>query len=132
MDGNPTTSQAMAFQIQTALVAIATPELEQLIKFYTQVFGQEPAVDIPGVYGEFNLVGLRLGLFKPGLLQQAEFANSARGTVSVCLEVDKLEVAIAELAALGCASGEVLTASHGREVYAYDPAGNRLILHQSI
>lgn len=122
----------MAFQIQTALVAIATLELKQLIEFYTQLFRQEPAVYIPDVYGEFNLVGLRLGLFKPGLSQQSEFVNSDRGTVSICLEVDELEVAIAELAALGCASGEILTASHGREVYAYDPAGNRLILHQSV
>ncbi len=25
----------------------------------------------------------------------------------------------------------LITASHGREIYAFDPAGNRLILHQS-
>ncbi|EDX77907.1 hypothetical protein MC7420_7645 [Coleofasciculus chthonoplastes PCC 7420] len=26
--------------------------------------------------------------------------------------------------------GEIIVASHGREIYAYDPNGNRLILHQ--
>jgi hypothetical protein len=27
--------------------------------------------------------------------------------------------------------GEITTASHGREIYAYDPNSNRLILHES-
>ncbi|MGL4502923.1 MAG: glyoxalase, partial [Planktothrix sp.] len=26
--------------------------------------------------------------------------------------------------------GEIITAAHGREIYAYDPMGNRLILYQ--
>jgi len=69
-------------------------------------------------------------VLRPGASQRAEFANSAKGAISLCLEVDELEAAIAELAALGCAFGEILAASHGREVYAYDPAGTRLILHE--
>jgi len=119
-------------RIQTALVAIATLELDRLVAFYTKLFQHEPMVHIPGVYGEFDIAGLRLSLFRPRVSQQAEFSNSAGGTISICLEVEELEVAIAELTALGCASGEILTASHGREAYAYDPAGNRLILHQSV
>jgi hypothetical protein len=52
--------------------------------------------------------------------------------MSLCLEVSDLEDAIAHITALGFPPpGEILTASHGREIYAYDPDGNRLILHQS-
>ena len=51
---------------------------------------------------------------------------------AVCLEVADLERAIACLSELGYSPpGEIITASHGREIYAYDPTGNRLILHQS-
>jgi hypothetical protein len=41
------------------------------------------------------------------------------------------EVPGVEFKALGYPPpGEIITASHGREIYTYDPAGNRLILHQ--
>ncbi|MBD0267928.1 MAG: VOC family protein, partial [Cyanobacteria bacterium Co-bin8] len=47
-------------------------------------------------------------------------------------EVVDLEGAIAHLTTLGYPPpGPVMIASHGREIYAYDPDGNRLILHQS-
>ncbi|MEL6928818.1 MAG: VOC family protein, partial [Cyanobacteria bacterium J06600_6] len=43
-----------------------------------------------------------------------------------------LEQAIACISKLGCPPpGEIITASHGREIYGYDPAQNRLILHES-
>ncbi|MGL4621884.1 MAG: VOC family protein, partial [Chroococcidiopsis sp.] len=33
---------------------------------------------------------------------------------------------------IGCPPlGQIVTASHGREIYAYDPDGNRIILHQA-
>jgi hypothetical protein len=52
--------------------------------------------------------------------------------MSLCIEVESLEATIAHLTDLGCPPpGEVITASHGREIYAYDPEGNWLILHQS-
>ena len=42
-----------------------------------------------------------------------------------------LEAAIAHLDVLGyLPPGEIMTASHGREIYAYDPIGNRLILYE--
>jgi hypothetical protein len=50
----------------------------------------------------------------------------------MCLEVNNLEDVIAHLTDLGYPPpGEIAIASHGREIYAYDPDGNRLILHQS-
>ncbi|MBF2028247.1 MAG: VOC family protein [Oscillatoriales cyanobacterium C42_A2020_001] len=52
--------------------------------------------------------------------------------MSLCLEVESLERAIAHLSQLGCPPpGNILTASHGQEIYACDPDGNWLILHQS-
>lgn len=87
----------------------------------------------PDRYAEFQLPGLRLGIFKPRADQVDQFSAASSGGMSLCLEVVDLEGAIAHLTALGYAPPEpMLTASHGREVYAYDPDGNRLILHQSL
>ena len=55
-----------------------------------------------------------------------------QSAISLCLEVEDLEAAIQHLEAIAApAPGEVVLASHGREIYAYDPEGNRLILHQA-
>jgi hypothetical protein len=52
--------------------------------------------------------------------------------MSLCVEVADLDAAIARLVAIGYPPpGDMLTASHGREIYAYDPDGNRLILHEA-
>ncbi|MBA2747243.1 MAG: hypothetical protein H0U45_00545 [Tatlockia sp.] len=52
--------------------------------------------------------------------------------MSLCLEVEDLASAIAYLINIGYPPpGEIVTASHGKEIYACDPDGNRLILHQS-
>ena len=121
----------MVFQCTASLV-IATVELETLVVFYTHLLGQAPHAHIPNVYAEFQLPGLRLGIFKPKETNRQEFDNLVKSAMSLCLEVSNLEDAIAHLTSLGYPPpGEILTASHGREIYAYDPAGNRLILHQS-
>ena len=52
--------------------------------------------------------------------------------MSLCLEVTDLPMAIAHLTDMGYPPpGEIIAASHGTEIYAYDPDNNRLILHQS-
>ena len=84
--------QNRIFQCTNAFVTLASVKIESLVDFYTQLLGQAPTSYIPNIYAEFQLSGLRLGIFKPK---------------------------------------EILTASHGKETYAYDPDGNRLILHQS-
>ena len=122
----------MGFQCQSALVTLATPNLETLVQFYRQLLAQAPEPYIPNVYGEFQLPGLRLGIFKPKESHFSEFVNTDKGCFSLCLEVNDLESAISHLSALGYPpAGDILTASHGREIYAYDPIGNRLILHES-
>lgn len=124
----------MVFQCSGALVTLAAVDIEKIVSFYTQLLNQEPSICIPNVYAEFQLPGVKLGIFRPKETHRQEFENShlAKGSMSLCLEVSNLEGAIAHLTALGYPpSGEIITASHGREIYASDPAGNRLILHQT-
>lgn len=121
----------MGLRCNTAFVTLATPNLAALVQFYSQLFDQTPQPLIPNVYAEFHLPMLRLGLFQPKPHHQSEFTAPSSGGMSLCLEVESLEEAIAQFTRLGCPPpGSVITASHGREIYAYDPDGNRLILHQ--
>lgn len=123
----------MSIEYTEAIVTIATLNIDQLINFYTNFLGQEPTSVIPNVYAEFNLVGLRLGIFKPKQTDESAFPSSAKSRMSLCLEVNNLEEAIAHITALGYPPpGKIAIASHGREIYAYDPDGNCLILHQAI
>ncbi|QYO64407.1 hypothetical protein [Leptolyngbya sp. 7M] len=116
--------------IATVFVTLADLEAGVLVEFYQQLFEQEPAVWLPQ-YAEFELPGLRLGIFQPKAERRDEFYGPA-GSMSLCLEVQELEAAIERLTALGQPPpGAIVNASHGREIYAYDPAGNRLILHQA-
>lgn len=118
--------------ILEAFVTLAAVDIEELINFYRLFLHQEPSPHIPGVYGEFHLDGLRLGIFRPNQNHQEEFRYSAGSGMSICLEVKDLEQAIAHLQAIGYPPpAEVINASHGREIYAFDPAFNRLILHES-
>jgi predicted enzyme related to lactoylglutathione lyase len=116
-------------QLRQIFVALADSEAK-LVPFYQQLFELEPSVWSPQ-YAEFELPGLKLGIFKPKADQQQQFQGA--GGISLCLEVEQLEQAIEQLTEMGYAPPEeIMAASHGREVYAYDPTGNRLILHESV
>ena len=131
----------MVFRYTNAFVTIASVNFEKLVNFYIQLLEQKPVIWIPNVYAEFNLVSMRLGIFKPKNTNESEFeaiSNDnplsvyAKSKISLCLEVSNLEDAIAHLTVLGYPPpGNISIASHGREIYAYDPDGNRLILHQA-
>lgn len=115
-----------------ALVTIGTINFDNLVSFYTQLLKQEPQKIIPQVYAEFQVSSLKLGIFKPKQSHEAEFANMNKNPLSLCIEVNSLENALAHLQSFGYHHPvNITTASHGREVYIYDPDGNRLILHQS-
>lgn len=119
----------MVLQPNEAFVALASINIENLVNFYINLLGK-PKINISNVYAQFELPGLRLVIFRPKELNLQEF-ESAKSRISLCLEVTDLEDAIAHLTTLGYPPpGEIITASHGREIYAYDPEGNRLILHQ--
>ncbi|MDZ8096414.1 MAG: VOC family protein [Nostoc sp. DedQUE05] len=122
----------MVFQYTNAFVTIASVNFEKLVNFYTKLLEQKPVILIPNVYAEFNLISMRLGIFKPKNTNESEFEANAKSKISLCLEVSNLEDAIAHLTALGYPPpGDISIASHGREIYTYDPDGNRLILHQA-
>jgi hypothetical protein len=72
------------------------------------------------------------GQGNPGV-SQSQIQNRQFPTgMALCLEVGNLETTIAHLSNLGYpASSEIITASHGREIYAYDPERNWLILHEA-
>jgi hypothetical protein len=122
----------MNLQCSTVFVALADWEGGELNAFYQALFEQEPSIKIPQVYTEFQLPGIRLGLFNPKAEQRTEFVAQSSGGMSLCLEVEHLEQAIAHITHLGYPPpGHIQQASHGREIYAYDPCGNRLIFHES-
>jgi hypothetical protein len=122
----------MSLQCSTVFVALADWDGGELNAFYQALFEQEPSIKIPQVYTEFQLPGIRLGLFNPKAEQRTEFVAQSSGGMSLCLEVENLEQAIAHITHLGYPPpGHIQQASHGREIYAYDPCGNRLILHES-
>lgn len=121
----------MVLHTSDVFITLVEPDGETLTRFYSSLFG-EPSVHIPKVYAEFRLPGLRLGIFKPQENHAAEFSGRSGG-MSLCIEIAELEGAIAQFTALGCPPpGEITIAAHGREIYAYDPLGNRLILHEKM
>ncbi|MEM9805618.1 MAG: VOC family protein [Cyanobacteria bacterium P01_D01_bin.56] len=118
-------------KIQTAFVTLAGENLSELVEFYQTILGQRPKVQIPERYAEFMLPGCKLALFNPSIGHRLEFEGAA-ASMSLCLEVEDLNGAIITLTDSGYPpSGKITYASHGQEIYAYDPAGNRLILHQA-
>jgi predicted enzyme related to lactoylglutathione lyase len=123
-----------------AFVTIASTNFDLIVKFYSQLFDSEARSYRPGVYAEFAISGLRLGIFQPKsivggaspLENLAKQSGHYNGGMSICLEVSNLEQAIDKLSQLDYPPpGNIIAASHGREIYAYDPDGNCLILHQS-
>ncbi len=117
--------------ITRCLLALATLNLELITQFYTTVLNQEPRVFQSNLYAEYDLPGLRLGIFQTLGSRWPEFSQPRNSPLSVCLYFEDLEAAIMHLTQLGYAPpGQIQEASHGREVYAYDPDGNRLILYQ--
>ena len=121
----------MDFQYTGAICTIAAVNFEKLVDFYTRLINQEPSLMIPHIYAEFILPGVKLGIFRPQTTDTVEFAHSVNSQMSLCLQVNNLEQALSHLTNLGYPPpGKISIASHGKEIYAYDPDGNRLILHQ--
>ncbi len=119
-------------QYNSVTITIATVNFDNIVGFYTQLLEQEPKKLIPYIYAEFQIPTLKLGIFQPKPANEPEFITNVQSPLSLCLEVNNLETAISYLNSLGYPPpGEISTASHGQEIYGYDPDGNRLILHQS-
>lgn len=113
-------------------LTIATNNFENLVGFYIELLEQKPQKLINNVYAEFQLSSLTLGIFQPQKNHQSEFFASNKSPISLCFEVTNLQKSISDLKSLGYPPlGNINISSHGSEIYAYDPDGNRLILHQS-
>jgi predicted enzyme related to lactoylglutathione lyase len=122
----------MTIRVRDAFITLASTQLDRLVEFYSRLLTTQPTTTIPGKYAEYQLPGLRLAIFQPSDRHRAEFERPDGAAMSLCLEVEDLYSAIAHINAMGYpAPGDIVNASHGRETYAYDPDGNRLILHQS-
>ena len=118
--------------ITASLVTIASVNFDVVVDFYAQFLGATPKPYLPSIYAEFPIAGIRLGIFCPKSTNRDEFGHPRQSGMSLCLEVNDLEDSIDKLTQLGYPpSSKITTASHGREIYAYDPDGNRLILHQA-
>jgi predicted enzyme related to lactoylglutathione lyase len=121
----------MKLSYSDIFVTLSTDKIQLMVDFYSQLLSQQPTVYRPPTYVEFQLPGLRIVIFKPKVENQGEF-NNHNSSMSLCLEVEDLTQAIAQLTLLGYPPpGEIIEASHGREIYSYDPGGNRLIIHQA-
>lgn len=130
----------MALQVTISFVTLASLKFNVLVEFYIHLFGFSPTPYLPNRYAEFQLPGLKLGIFQPQLDQSTEWIAASSGGMSLCLEVENLDQAMTAVEAAYAALsiepgarpilGPVMTPSHGREVYAYDTDGNRLILHE--
>lgn len=117
---------------QRAWITLAPKNFSTACEFYSQLFGKPPDKTLIRsdqlIYAEFHLTGFNLGIYAPKSPPEA----SGHSPLSMCFQVDDLESSIAHITRLGYPPpGEIVIASHGREVYAFDPDGNRLILYQA-
>lgn len=121
----------MRLNYSDIFVAIAAVDLASIVQFYEAIFSTPPAIYQGDRYAEFHLPNLRLGLFKPSINHEVEFPCQS-SSISLCVEVINLDEAIQHLQTLNVPTPkDINKASHGREIYVYDPLGNRLILHES-
>lgn len=118
-------------EIKRALMTLATLDFDRMQAFYTALLGIEPRMIQPHRYAEYHLPSLHLGLFQPSTPNQLEFSQAQHSPFSLCIQVTDLDTTIQNLTALQVTLQDtVQSASHGREIYAYDPEGNRLIFYQ--
>jgi predicted enzyme related to lactoylglutathione lyase len=112
-----------------AIVTIAAIDWQKSVAFYQTLTQSPPNQLLDDRYAEFEIAGLRVGIYRPRNNEQI-FPNP-HPRLSLCLEVQNLEAAVQYLNDLGypVVSG-IHQVSHGREVYAYDPDGNRIILYE--
>jgi len=124
-----------ALQFTEAFAAIGASQFTATVGFYRTLFARDPDEFIGGSYVAFRMPGLHLGIFEPRQDNRPEFINSAdlRGGLSLVLRVPDLDLAHKQLETLTPARPPrpIQSTKHGREFFAYDPEGNRLIVVES-
>lgn len=124
----------MAPRFTEVFAAIGANDYPATVNFYRTLFGREPDERVRATYVAFRLPGLHLGIFEPRPQNRPDFANPAEsqghGSLNLVLSVPDADQARSALAALNPARppGLIQPTRDGREFYAYDPEGNRLIV----
>ena len=127
----------MSFVKGLAHVALMVADLDRSLAFYTKVFGFEEMMRINNDAGEVWLVYLRitdtvyLEIFPQADSDQTGHWN-ANGINHLCLEVEDIEAAVADLEAKGVVLTQALSqAVDGNwQAWCADPDGNRIELMQ--
>lgn len=122
--------KSIFMRIQKAWVTIAAVQFDRSVEFYRHLFQQAPQSFTPAKYAEFEAFGIRLGIYRPTSEESPRSPITLFPAVSLCMQIEKIEDAIALLDQIDAFVGEIRTVSHGREAYAYDPDGNRIILYE--
>ena len=109
-------------------------DLEPCRTFYRDQLGLKQVVDVPGIYAEFETGGARVALYRADLMALVVGgppAAQAAGDVVLCLRVDDVDRAAAEIAARGTT---LVKAPHDQPVWLQrvahvrDPAGHLIEL----
>lgn len=123
----------MALAFHRAFLALGSNKFEESVAFYSKLLGREPAERIGDYYAAFELPEVRLGIFRPREQNSQDFENPVanQAGLSLVFYVPDLPKAMETVLALGHpAPGPVAENSKGREVYVFDPTGNRIILFE--
>ena len=119
------------FKTSEVFIALASKNVKKQVAFYSELLQTKPTVNTPS-YAELSISNVKIAIFQPSADNASEFAAVSSGAMSFCLEIDNLDAVVSYLTDLGYSiPREIMQTSHGREIYAYDPDGNRVILHQS-
>jgi lactoylglutathione lyase len=109
-------------------------DLEPCLAFYRDRLGLKQAVDVPGIYAEFETGGARIALYRADLMAQVlgeSPAPQGAGDAVLCLRVDDVDSAAARLVDAGVAP---VSAPHDeatwyqRVAHFRDPAGHLIEL----
>jgi predicted enzyme related to lactoylglutathione lyase len=111
-----------------AFITLAAPQWGRSIAFYRQLLNQEPEALQADRYGAFDLGSWKMAIYRPKL-EELE-PPGTYPALSLCFQVPDLDQTLVHLANLNLDPGPIQTVSHGREVYLYDPDGNRIILYE--
>ena len=124
----------MTFKYEKTLVSIGAENVEQICQFYQALLNQPPSIYRESIYAEFNLSGLVLAIFKPRPNEHDEFFNEEhKGGLSICFLVENLQQIINHLVDLGYKEElSPKTTRTMKELYIYDPEGNRIIFYQYV
>lgn len=122
--------QSSEFAIQPVL---STNDIERLSTFYTELFGAEEVMRVPGKKAPF-LVTLRFGGASLGLVEYKQGAKAAPGRVTVDVFVQNVDDLLPRVEpAGGTVRGPAKNMAWGHRVaHITDPEGNPINLTQQL